>query len=288
MTDSPTPRSFPPADGTLDRALNVVRFLRNHCPWDEKQTPTSLIPHLLEESREVVAAIHDRDEVALKDELGDLLLNLAFQIVLAEERKAFDAEAVAAALEEKMVRRHPHIFGDGPPVPWREIKAREQAARAAEMPSALTPIPAEADPLVAAFRLQDEAAQVGFDWEDARGALDKLKEEMEEVGEALDAVKHADEGGDEKASRGVIQALEEEVGDVLFALVNVARKAGIHPQVALGEANRKFVRRFQAVEAGARARGLPMPGSSLDVLDGLWDEVKVAEKAGRERNRSDQ
>jgi MazG family protein len=286
MTDSPKPRSFPPADGTLDRALGVVRFLRAQCPWDAKQTPTSLVPHLLEESREVVAAIHDRDESALRDELGDLLLNLAFQVVLAEERGAFDAEGVAGGLEAKMVRRHPHIFGEGPPIPWRELKARERAARdesegkrVSGAPSALTPIAPESDPLVAAFRLQDEAAGVGFDWDDAMGALDKLKEEMDEVREAMDAV--ADTSAGSAATEDTREALAEELGDVLFAFVNVARKVGIHPQVVLGEANRKFYRRFQAVEAAARLRDLPMPGTPLEALDALWDEAKAAEKEAR-------
>jgi len=291
MPDSPESRSFPPADGTLDRALGVVRFLRAQCPWDAEQTPTSLIPHLLEESREVVAAIHDRDEESLQDELGDLLLNLAFQVVLAEERGAFDAEAVAGGLEAKMVRRHPHLFGDGPPVPWRELKARERAARAARgrdenllaPPSALSPIAAEADPLVAAFRLQDEAAAVGFDWDDALGALEKLKEEMEEVREAMDAAdaSAATAAAGPAPADDAREALAEELGDVLFAFVNVARKLGIHPQVVLGEANRKFYRRFQAVEAAARLQGLPMPGTPLDALDALWDEAKVAEKKAR-------
>jgi nucleoside triphosphate diphosphatase len=267
MTDSPPPlRAFPPAAGTLDRALAVVRYLRAHCPWDQKQTPTSLIPHLLEESREVVAAIHDRDDGALQDELGDLLLNVAFQVVLAEERGAFDAEAVACGLEAKMVRRHPHLFGGGPPVSWRELKAREQAARpASDAPSALDAIAPEADPLLAAFRLQDQAAGVGFDWDDARGALAKLREEIDEVDEAL--------------GEGAPDAILEELGDVLFALVNVARKAGVHPQVALGEANRKFYRRFRAVEAAARDRGMPMPGTDLEALDALWEEAKRMEKA---------
>ncbi len=265
MPDSSQPPGFPPADGTLDRALAVVRFLRARCPWDREQTPSSLIPHLLEESREVVAAIHDKDEEALKDELGDLLLNLAFQVVLAEERSAFDAEAVAAGLEAKMVRRHPHLFGSGPPVPWRELKARERAERSeAPLPSALDPIAPEADPLLAAFRLQEQAATVGFDWDDAPGALAKLKEEMDEVAEALAAA--------------APDAILEELGDVLFALVNVARKAGMHPQVALGAANRKFRRRFEAVEAAARARGMPMPGTDLETLDALWDEAKRGER----------
>lgn len=281
MHDSSHPSTFPPASGTLDRALGVVRYLRAHCPWDRKQTPTSLIPHLLEETREVVAAIHEREEEALKDELGDLLLNVAFQIVLAEERRAFDAEGVAAGLEAKMVRRHPHLFGEGPPRSWGELKALEQAAREARRPaqtpsSALDPIAPDADPLLAAFRLQDQAAQVGFDWDDPHGALAKLHEEIDEVREALDAVQET--RGKDEAAPEALQHLEEEFGDVLFALVNVARKAGIHPQVALGEANRKFYRRFQGVEAAARAQGIPIPGSDLEALDALWDEVKRAER----------
>lgn len=238
----------------LDRALDLVRFLRAHCPWDAAQTPSTLLPYLLEEAHEVADAVAEEDDDALPGELGDLLLNLAFQIVLAEERGAFDAETVASRLEAKMRRRHPHIYG-GEAEPWETLKARERGDR-----PVLDGIARRLDPLSRAHRIQERVSSVGFDWADARGAFEKVAEELEEVREAMEAAEPA--------------ALEEELGDLLFAVVNLTRLAGVHAMNALQRANRKFTARFEALERLARERGIALGSASLEELDALWEEIK--------------
>ncbi len=249
--------------GSLDRALALVRFLRANCPWDAAQTPRTLVPHLVEETHEVVDAIHGDDARALEGELGDLLLNLAFQMVLGEEAGAFDGDSVTRALEEKMARRHPHLYGLGEKEDWERLKAREREG-ADESDGVLDGLASGLDPLTRAHRIQDRVAGVGFDWDDHRGAWDKVAEELEEVREALED--------------GESEAVEEELGDLLFAVVNLVRLAGTHPVGALDRANRKFHRRFEALEGLARERGVVLGEASLAELDGLWDAVKAAEK----------
>lgn len=250
--------------GVLDRALSLVEFLRSRCPWDARQTPSSLQAYLLEETGEVVRAIAAGDDDALRDELGDLLLNFAFQVVLAEERGAFGREAVVGGLEAKMRRRHPQLYGDGEAQPWSVLKARERAAQP-HPAGLLDDLPSGEDPLLRAHRIQARVAEVGFDWADAAGAWAKVREEVEELGAEL-------AGGD-------AEALEAELGDLLFATVNVARLAGTHAVSALASANAKFERRFSALEALARANGLPLEDASLEQMDALWDEVKRGERA---------
>ena len=266
------------AGPTLDRALALVRFLRVNCPWDAAQTPTSLLPYLLEEAHETAEAVQAGDERDLQAELGDLLLNLAFQVVLAEERGAFDAEAVTATLEAKMRRRHPHLYGLGPAVPWEELKAREKLGAAEPEYSAdtgdvgpsgragsvLDGLPRGLDALSKAHRIQEKVSGVGFDWADARGAFDKVAEELEEVRVALE---------EEPSPK-----LEEELGDLLFAVVNLTRLAGSHSMGALARANQKFTRRFEGLEQLARQRGIELGKVPLEVLDRLWDEVKAGER----------
>jgi len=263
LSDSP-PHAHPdeprfPGPGELDRSLALVRFLRRECSWDREQTAESLIPHLLEETHEVVDAIREGDAQALEGELGDLLLNLAFQIVVAEEDGALDAASVYARLETKMVARHPHLFGSGERQSWESLKAAERA----EDEGVLSGLARGLDPLTKAHRIQERVAGVGFDWEDHRGPYDKVLEELEEVGEAIES------GGAER--------IAEEIGDLLFAVVNLARRAGAHPTTALASANRKFQERFEAVERLAAERGLDMATAGLDALDAIWDEVKRAE-----------
>jgi ATP diphosphatase len=241
----------------LDRALALVRFLRKNCPWDAAQTPRSLLPYLLEESHEVSDAVVAGDDQHLKSELGDLLLNVAFQIVLAEERGAFNAEDVVAELEAKMKRRHPHLYGEGPIVPWEELKAQERAAADQTLLSGLA---SGLDPLSKAHRIQERVSTVGFDWADARGAFEKVAEELEEVREAMAA-----EPSD---------ALEEELGDLLFAVVNLTRLTGVHSLQALQRANQKFTARFDALELLAREKGVELGKASLEELDELWEEIK--------------
>lgn len=253
----------PPGDtpGALDRALALVEFLRANCPWDAAQTPSSLRRYLLEESHEVVDAIDAGDDDHLRDELGDLLLNVAFQIVIAEERGAFDREAVVSGLESKMERRHPHLYGGGESEPWEAIKARERGLPAADAGAGvLARVPASSDALRHAYRIQERVAEVGFDWAEPIGALAKVREEVEEVAAELDP---------EPSPR-----LEEEVGDLLFSVVNLARLAGVHPPTALSRANAKFTRRFEALEARAREQNIVVAEAGLEVLDRLWEEVK--------------
>ena len=266
QADFPPPRPAP--EGILDRALALVEFLRASCPWDAAQTPASLQPVLLEEAHEVVEAIASCDDAGLRDELGDLLLNVAFQVVLAEERGAFGREEVVAGLEQKMRRRHPHLYGLGEAEPWEAIKARERAERTAEgqVPGVLDGLASGIDPLLRAYRVQERVAGVGFDWDDAGGAYEKVREEVEEVGAEL-AGTDADH-------------LEEEMGDLLFAVVNLSRLARVHPTTALARANAKFERRFAGIERLARERGMVMGEASLAELDVLWDEVKRVEREG--------
>jgi nucleoside triphosphate diphosphatase len=270
----------------LERVMDLVRFLRAHCPWDAAQTPRSLIPYLLEEANEAADAIADEDDHALRAELGDLLLNLAFQLVLAEERAAFGPDAVADTVIDKMRRRHPHLYGLGDAEEWEQMKARERDAGA----SVLHGVARGLDPLSKAHRIQDRVARVGFDWADATGAWEKVAEELEEVRAAMAAMDAASasrstsiststsrSGGDPDSRAAVKRALEEELGDLLFAVVNLTRLAGAHALTALHAANRKFTRRFESLEALAAERGMALEEASLADLDALWDEIKGKE-----------
>jgi ATP diphosphatase len=265
-TQAENPHPRPDSGGVLDRALALVEVLRARCPWDAAQTPATLAPLLLEEAHEVVEAIGAGDDPGLRDELGDLLLNLAFQVVLAEERGGFGREAVVAGLEQKMRRRHPHLYGLGDAEPWDAIKARERAERGEPHGERgiLGGLASGMDPLLRAFRIQERVAGVGFDWPDPGGALDKVREEVEEVGQEL---------ADADADR-----LEDELGDLLFSVVNLARLARVHPVSALARANAKFSGRFAALERLAREREVVLGRASLEELDVLWDEVKRGEK----------
>ncbi|MEQ1856243.1 MAG: nucleoside triphosphate pyrophosphohydrolase [Longimicrobiales bacterium] len=260
MSDSQDSGALPPlrfeGPGALDRALDLVRFLRSGCDWDRAQTAESLVPYLLEETHEVVDAIHAGDAHELEGELGDLLLNLAFQIVVAEESESLDAASVYRRLEQKMIARHPHLFGDGVRRDWESLKRKERSGEE----GVLAGVAGGLDPLTKAYRIQERVAKVGFDWEDHRGALDKVVEEIGEVREAL---------ASESPSR-----VDEELGDLLFSVVNLSRLAGTHPTTALARANQKFQDRFEKLERLARERGIQMETAGLTALDALWDEVK--------------
>ena len=247
-------------DAALGRALALVRDLRRRCPWDGAQTPETLRPYLVEEVLELDQAIHDGDAAALRDELGDLLLHLAFQIVIGEEQRRFDAESVTRGLEEKMWRRHPHLFA-GAPTPdhegWERRKLEDRKGRGGTLRGLPRALPA----LLKAYRLQERAAGVGFDWPDARGPMEKVKEEVGEL--------------EQETTHGKRQAIEDEIGDLLFAVVNLSRKLGVEPGHALERANEKFTRRFEQVERLAAQRGLALGLATLQELDRLWDEVKA-------------
>ncbi len=260
-------------DAALGRALALVRLLRERCPWDARQTPQSLRPYVLEEAHEVAEAIEAGDDGGLRDELGDLLLNVAFQIVLAEERGAFDAESVVEALESKMEARHPHVYGDAASPPdWEAMKARERAGDgdAGRDGDPFAGVAGGLDPLSRAARVQERMAGLGFDWDDLAGPLAKVREEAEE----LALVATADAGtriGDASS------AVEREAGDLLFAAVNAARRAGAHPANALQTAVRTFERRCRLMLAIARERGIDAASADLETLDAIWDEVKAGE-----------
>ena len=247
-------------DVALVRALALVRDLRARCPWDGAQTRETLRPYLIEEALELDQALKHGEPAELRDELGDLLLHLAFQIVIGEERRELDAESVTRALEEKMWRRHPHLFGDSPTPDhegWERTKRKERGAGS----GTLRGLPPSLPPLLMAVRLQERAAGVGFDWPDAHGPMQKVREEIAEL--------------ERETERGKRERLEDEVGDLLFAVVNLARKLAIDPRAALERANEKFRRRFEGVERLAAERGVDVGRASLEQLDRLWDEVKA-------------
>ncbi len=245
----------------LGRALAMVRDLRARCPWDRVQTRETLRPYLVEEMLEVDHALAGGDPARIRDELGDFLLHLAWQLVLAEERGEFSADDVADAMERKMRRRHPHLFDIGPPEPWEQLKRRERRH------GVLGELPPGLPDLLAAYRLQERAASVGFDWPDADGPIAKVREELSEVEWELEA--HGP-GVHDVAS----DALTGEIGDLLFAVVNLARKAGVQPGPALDRANVKFRARFAEMERLAAARGIEVETAGLKALDRLWDEAK--------------
>ena len=254
---------------TLEDTLMLMRDLRARCEWDAAQTHESLRPYLIEEAYEVDDAIRGGNDALLREELGDLLLQVLFHSVLAEERGAFTMDDVAAGFMTKMKGRHPHLYGEGAKQPWERTKAKRRA-------SIVDGLPVDLPALHRAFRLQDRAAGVGFDWPDVDGPIQKIEEELSEVRVELAACPprepHAPPVYDESHGR-----LEGELGDLLFAVVNLCRKAGVHPALALDKANVKFARRFGEVERRASARGLTVGEATLEQLDAIWDEVKEGE-----------
>ncbi len=256
----------------LGRAVAMVRDLRARCPWDRAQTRESLRPYLVEEVLELDHALGEIDPAPIREELSDLLLHLAFQVVIAEERAEFTAADLADDLERKMRRRHPHLFELGAAEPWDRIKRRERGGRT--LAGLVPTLPS----LLMAYRLQERAASVGFDWPDVAGPVEKVREEVAEVEAELAArPPEAPAGGDGDPNLPGAPAgerLTDEVGDLLFAVVNVARKAGVDPGTAVDRANRKFRERFEAVERLAEQRGIEVATAGLDALDGLWREVK--------------
>jgi nucleoside triphosphate diphosphatase len=264
-------------NSALGRALAMVRDLRNRCPWDRAQTRESLRPYLVEEVLELDHALGEGEIGHIRDELSDLLLHLAFQLVIAEERRDFSPDDVAEGLERKMRRRHPHLFELGEAEPWERIKRKERRGRA------LAGIVPTLHPLLKAYRLQERAASVGFDWPDAAGPTAKVREELAEVeaelGHALSAQARPAAADPNTPAPRASDALAQEIGDLLFAVVNLARKAGVDPGSALDRANRKFRDRFEAVERLAERRGLELDQAGLEALDRLWDEVKAGEGA---------
>ena len=260
----------------LHRLLAIMARLRDPergCPWDVEQNFATIAPYTIEEAYEVADAIARGDMAALKDELGDLLFQVVFHARMAEEAGLFAFAEVATAIADKMERRHPHVFGDAridsaatQTAAWEEHKAAERQTRvqAGDAHSVLDGVALALPALLRAVKIQGRAARIGFDWPEARPVFDKLAEEMSELRIEFEA------GADRSR-------LEDELGDILFAAANLARKLDIDPEASLRGATAKFERRFRRVEALAAERGA---GNDLDALETLWQEAKLAESEG--------
>jgi nucleoside triphosphate diphosphatase len=256
-----------PPKPALHETLELMHDLRKRCDWDAAQTHESLRPYLIEEAHELDDAIRDANDTLMREELGDVLLQVLFHSVMAEERGAFDFSDVAQGLITKMRGRHPHLYGDGVKEPWERMKSKKRESLADGLPNTL---PA----LHRAHRLQDRAAGVGFDWPNWHGPADKVIEELDEVRHTLTThpPETAPSGApvlDQRHAKA-----EEELGDLLFTVVNLCRKVNVHASLALDKANAKFQQRFEAIERMARERGLTLNQASPAQLDALWEEVK--------------
>lgn len=247
----------------IDRLLEIMAKLRSPegCPWDLEQNHQSIKAQLIEECYELVEAIEADDNTLMKEELGDVLLHVVFHCQLGREDGVFDFDAVAEGICEKLVRRHPHVFGSETLgsskevlVAWQELKKKEKPERNSVLEGVPKPLPA----LMRAQEIQKKAARVGFDWATPEPVLQKVREELAETEEALEKK----------------EGLEEELGDLLFAAVNLARHHGIDAETACRKAVDKFEKRFRWVEKGYAARGQKMEGASLEELDGYWDKAK--------------
>ena len=263
----------PKPSNDIETLLEIMRRLRDPtggCPWDREQDFASVAPYTIEEAYEVAGAIEDKDWAHLKDELGDLLFQVVFHARMAEERGLFDFGGVVEAVTGKMIARHPHVFGGkqqpksaaAQTVAWEEHKRGERAARPGGI---LDDVPYALPALLRAEKLQKRAGSVGFDWESAPKVVEKIAEEAGEIVEA-------------QAAGASVSKLEEEVGDLLFAVANLARHLKVDPEKALRATNAKFVRRFRFIEAGLTARGKTPAEANLDEMEALWQEAKKAEK----------
>lgn len=250
------------------RLVEIMEKLRGPkgCPWDKAQKREDLKTYLLEETYEVLDAINEKSNEKLKEELGDLLLQIVFHAQIAKEEKKFDIEDVCKEINKKLIRRHPHVFSDvkakTPEIVlknWEKIKKGEKKGK-----SALEGIPKIFPALLKAYRLQEKAGRVGFDWEETRQVEKKVKEELRELQEAI--------------KDGEKQKIREELGDLLFAIVNLSRFLKIDPEDALQSANEKFIRRFKSIEKKASASGKELHGMTLAEMDALWEEAKKDER----------
>lgn len=262
-------------EGGIARLLAIMRRLRDPetgCPWDIVQTFDTIAPYTIEEAYEVADAIARQSHADLADELGDLLLQVVYHARMAEEEAAFDFDTVVRGISDKMIRRHPHVFGtesrDKTPEQqvrdWEALKATERAAQP-QNASVLDGVSLGLPALTRSVKLQNRAARVGFDWPDVTAVLDKIAEESRELAEA-------------QASGDADQVFEE-YGDLLFVMANLARHYGIDPESALRAANAKFTRRFQGIEAALRNQGRRPEDSTLEEMDTLWDALKQSEKS---------
>ncbi|OGB90044.1 nucleoside triphosphate pyrophosphohydrolase [candidate division WOR-1 bacterium RIFCSPHIGHO2_01_FULL_53_15] len=256
--------------------IEIVRKLRKECPWDREQTIESLKPYLVEEVYEAIEAINDRAYDRLAEELGDMLLHIVMLSVFAEEKKQFEIEDVINSITSKMVRRHPHVFGKAKAkdkaqvwLRWEKIKAKEKKSKGQKHRGILASIPQSLPALYRADKVQRRAARVGFDWDKVAGAWKKVHEELDEVHEVLEKGKIVESRKQNTERR----RLKEELGDLLFAIVNVARKLDIDAEDALQEANAKFMRRFSHIE-----KKLEKKKMTVAQMDALWNKIKTAER----------
>ncbi len=253
--------------------MRRLRDPQSGCPWDLEQNFSTIAPYTIEEAYEVASAIEAGDYASLKDELGDLLLQVVFHSQMADERGLFGFADVVEGICEKMIRRHPHVFAtsdvrsaSGVTRAWEEIKRHERAAKRDRAEGHLDDVPAALPALMRAIKLQNRAAEVGFDWPSAMTVADKIAEESRELAEAADC--------------GDAAKVAEEFGDLLFAMANLARHLKLDPEQALRGANAKFMRRFRAIETGLKSRGRTLQEASLDEMEALWQEAKQTEHAG--------
>ncbi len=261
---------MPKAGDKFDKFVKIVQELRKKCPWDREQTIESLKPYLVEEVYEAIQAIDDKAYKKLAEELGDMLLHIVMLSVFAAEKKYFKVQDVIDSISAKMIRRHPHVFGTKTAkskeevwAKWEKIKQAEAKAKGQRHKGMLESIPKHLPALYRADKVQKRAARVGFDWDHVAGAWSKVHEELEEVHQILNA-KHK--------PRNKEHRIKEEIGDLLFAIVNVARKLNIDAEETLQQANVKFMRRFSHIEKALRKKNL-----SLAEMDAIWQKVKSSE-----------
>ncbi len=281
---SPSPKIAP--SPKIERLLEIMARLRDRdggCPWDVEQTFATIAPYTIEEAYEVAEAIEQGDLEALKDELGDLLLQVVFHAQMAREQQAFAFDDVVEAISDKMIRRHPHVFGTEQErdaatqtFSWEKQKAEERAAKANGAPvSALEGVTVGLPGLTRALKLQKRAARVGFDWPDARQVLDKIAEEIDELRAEMDSAADSEAAEDEAARQ---ERLSDELGDSLFALANLARHLKLDPEAALRGTNAKFERRFRIVEQRLAEQGLETAEASLEQMESHWQAAKELER----------
>jgi ATP diphosphatase len=279
----PTFKPSPSSDiAMLVAIMAALRTPETGCPWDLEQTFGTIAPYTIEEAYEVVDAIARNDLADLRDELGDLLLQVVFHARLAEEQGLFDFGGVVEAITAKLIRRHPHVFGQSRDLTpeevkalWGQIKAQEKAERAAyrqaqglpetEAKGHLGSVPVNLPALTRAVKLQTKAADVGFDWPETRFVFEKIKEEIQELEAAI--------------SENDSAHIEEEFGDLLFVMANLARHLKIDPEVSLNKGNSKFLRRFSHIEKRLAEDGVPLKEAGLERMDALWNEARAADKA---------